>query len=115
MSKLETHQQSHGYNQPKFENLQRRYEKIKNIGKDTESSYEGASSTVVKMVKFLSSQFEDIAKSGLNPEIEEIRNAIRKADYDMAIDMAESYYQSHYLSSNDGAPKTLFDMVLGQE
>ena len=102
--------------QPIFKDLQRRFEATRGIGQDAEDSYDGASNTVIKMIRFLESAFQEfVGGRGMNADMENMRDAVRRADYDTAISEAESYYQSHYLPSHVDAPKTLFEMVLGSE
>ena len=69
-------------------------------------SYEKAESTVIKMINYLSKNFEDIPKSGVNFEIEEMRNKTRCANYSSAIDLAEQFYHAKGFSG------TLVDKII---
>ena len=74
--------------------------------------YEGTVSVVLDMIRLLESQFEDIPSSGFNPEIEAMRNAVRCADYDSAIVLAEAYYQSRQVPSGDESQQRLIDIAI---
>ena len=97
--------------QTKFTGVQREFEVARGIAQGAEGSYEGTVSVVLDMIRLLESQFEDIPSSGFNPEIEAMRNAVRCADYDSAIVLAEAYYQSRQVPSGDESQQRLIDIA----
>ena len=79
---------------------------------DRKTEYDVAEAIVCEMRDFLSSRFEDIEKSGINPAMEEIRNSLRALKNDNAIAQAETYYQKHYKPSHPEASEALVDLII---
>lgn len=73
-----------------------------------EGVYDKAVGTVMKMNNFLESN-ASISES----DLEKIRDAIRRAQYGEAIDLAEEYYQKNYVQIKKPVdePPTLLEMV----
>src|SRR3989344_3460098 len=98
--------------QPIFTGVQREFEIARGIAQGAEGSYEVTVSVVLDMIRLLESRFEDIPSSGFDPEIEAMRNAVRCADYDVAITLAETYCQSHQVPSEDKSQQRLVDIAI---